>query len=73
MKKKLHEIFDDAKPNELDRFSDELNAPELTDWMLASIKEKVYTKTKIKKEKKNSGVFNLVHIRSYFEGKMAFI
>ena len=53
MKKKLHEIFDDAKPNELDRFSDELNAPELTDWMLASIKEKVYTKTKIKKEKKN--------------------
>lgn len=26
-----------------------------------------------KKKKKNSGVFNLVHIRSYFEGRMAFI
>ena len=38
MKKKLNEIFDEAKPKELDQFSDELNAPELPDEVLASVK-----------------------------------
>ena len=36
MKKKLNEIFDEAKPQEIDQFSDELNAPELPDEVLAS-------------------------------------
>lgn len=49
MKKKLNEIFDEAKPQELDIFSDELNAPKIPDDVLASIKGKVYAKTKLKK------------------------
>ena len=48
MKKKLNEIFDEAKPQEFDQFSDELNAPELPDEVLASVKGKVYAKTKLK-------------------------
>lgn len=54
MKKKLNEIFDEAKPEELDQFSDELKAPELSPEVLASVKGKVYAKTKLKKEKKNN-------------------
>ena len=54
MKKKLNEIFDEAKPQELDQFSDELNAPELSDEGLASVKGKVYAKTKLKKDRKNT-------------------
>ena len=54
MKKKLNEIFDEAKPQEIDQFSDELNAPELPDEVLASVKGKVYAKTKLKKENKTS-------------------
>ena len=58
MKKKLNEIFDEAKPKELDQFSDELNAPELPDEVLASVKVKVYAKTKVKsKRKNNSGIW----------------
>lgn len=55
MKKKLNEIFDGAKPQELDPFSEELNAPELPDEVLASVKGKVYAKTKLKSKKKNNG------------------
>ena len=54
MKKKLNEIFDEAKPQELDQFSDKLMAPELPDEVLASLKGKVYAKTNIKKEKKTN-------------------
>ena len=54
MKKKLNEIFDEAKPQELDQFSDKLMAPELPDEVLASVKGKVYAKTNIKKEKKTN-------------------
>ena len=53
MKKKLNEIFDQAKPQELDQFSNELDAPKLSLQVLASVKDKVYVKTKLKKEKKN--------------------
>ena len=54
MKKKLNEIFDEAKPQELDQFSDELKAPELSPEVLASVKGKVYAKTNLKKEKKTT-------------------
>ena len=54
MKKKLNEIFDEAKPQEFDQFSDELNAPELPDEVLASVKGKVYAKTNLKKEVKTT-------------------
>ena len=54
MKKKLNEIFDEAKPQEFDQFSDELNAPELPNEVLASVKGKVYAKTKLKKDNKPS-------------------
>ena len=54
MKKKLNEIFDEAKPQEFDQFSDELNAPELPDEVLASVKGKVYAKTNLKKEMKTT-------------------
>ena len=54
MKKKLNEIFDEAKPQELDQLSDELNAPELPEEVLASVKGKVYAKTNLKKEMKTT-------------------
>lgn len=54
MKKRMNEIFDEAKPEELDQFSDELNAPKLSDEVLASVKGKVYAKTSLKKEKTNN-------------------
>ena len=54
MKKKLNEIFDEAKPQELDQFSEELNTPELSDEVLAFVKGKVYAKTKLKKDNKPS-------------------
>ena len=54
MKNKLNEIFDEAKPQELDQFSNELTAPALPDEMLASVKGKVFAKTNLKKEKKNT-------------------
>ena len=54
MKKKLNEIFDEAKPQELDQLSDELNAPELPEEVLASVKGKVYAKTNLKKETKTT-------------------
>lgn len=53
MKKKLYEIFDEANPEELDLFSDELNAPQLSDDVLASVKNKVYFRTDLKKGRKN--------------------
>ena len=54
MKKKLNDIFDEAKAEELNQFSDELNAPELPDEVLASVKGKVYAKTNLKKEMKTT-------------------
>ena len=53
MKKNLNNFFDEATPQELDQFSDELNAPKLPDEVLGSIKNKVYVKTNLTKEKKN--------------------
>lgn len=53
MNKKLHEIFDEAKPNELDRFSDELVASDLPPETLSSVKDKVYEKTGLKTSKKS--------------------
>ena len=54
MKNKLNEIFDEAKPQELDQFSNELTAPALPDEVLASVKSKVFAKTNLKKENKNT-------------------
>ena len=54
MKNKLNEIFDEAKPQELDQFSNELTAPALPDEVLASVKGKVFAKTNLKKENKNT-------------------
>lgn len=54
MKKKIYEIFDEIKPEELDQFSDALNAPELPPEVLAAVKDKVYAKTGIRKEKKTA-------------------
>ena len=53
MKKNLNDFFNEATPQELDQFSDELNAPKLPDEVLGSIKNKVYVKTNLTKEKKN--------------------
>ena len=68
MKKKLNEIFDEAKPQELDQFSDELMAPELPDEVLASLKGKVYAKTNIKKDCKNEEItcFNIINSHTFF-------
>ena len=52
MKKKLNKIFDEATPNELDRFSDALGAPEASDEELAAIKSKVYARLETKKKKR---------------------
>lgn len=52
MKKKLLELFDEAKADELDQFSEELSAPALPDEILTAIKEKVYAKTKPKNAKR---------------------
>ena len=38
MKKKLNKIFDEATPNELERFSDALGAPEASGEELANLK-----------------------------------
>lgn len=52
MKKKLKKIFDEATPNELDRFSDALGVAEASDEELAAIKSKVYARLEIKKKKR---------------------
>ena len=52
MKKKLNKIFDEATPNELDRFSDALGAPEASGEELAAIKSKVYAHLETKKKKR---------------------
>ena len=53
MKKKLEKIFDEATPNELDRFSDALGAAEASGEELAAIKSKVYARLEIKKKKRD--------------------
>ena len=52
MKKNLHEIFDEAQPNELDIFDGELNAQDLPPQVLASLKRKAIKKIGLKKEKR---------------------
>jgi len=52
MKKKLQEIFDGIKPNELDQFSDLLSVPKLPSHKLSSVKSKVFAKTDIKYDAK---------------------
>ncbi len=52
MKKNLHEIFDEAQPNELDIFDEELNAQDLPPRVLASLKRKAIKKAGLKKEKR---------------------
>ena len=51
MKKRLDEIFDGIRPEELDQFTDALNAPALSPDSLSAVKDKVYGKigTKTKK------------------------
>lgn len=51
MKKELHELFDEATSEELDLFAEELETTALSEAVLASIKEKVYAKTKPKNAK----------------------
>ena len=45
MKKNLHELFDEATPEELEPFSDTFGAPDLPPETLSSVKAKVYAKT----------------------------
>lgn len=52
MKTNLHELFDGAKPEELEPFSDALDAPDLPPETLSSVKEKVYAKTGLKPGRK---------------------
>lgn len=54
MKKKLNDFFDEAKAEELDLFSDSLNAPELSPEVLASIKNRVYAQTALPQRAKNA-------------------
>ena len=47
MKKKLYEIFDGATPKELDGLYKEIKAEKLESELLASVKKKVYSQTKL--------------------------
>jgi len=51
MKKRLDEIFDRIRPEELDQFADALNTPPLSPDSLAAVKEKVYGKIGTEKKK----------------------
>ena len=53
MKKNLNELFDRATPQEMEQFSDALNAPALSNEALASVKNKVYAKTKLNRERRS--------------------
>ena len=52
MKKTLNHIFDEANANEIDNLVKQNAAPEVSSDTLSSIKDKVYAKTNLKKEKK---------------------
>ena len=50
MKKTLNIIFDEANANEIDNLVKQNAVPEVSADTLSSIKDKVYTKTNLKKE-----------------------
>ena len=52
MKKTLNHIFDEANAGEIDNLVKQNAAPEVSVDTLSSIKEKVYAKTNLKKERK---------------------
>ena len=52
MKKTLNHIFDEANANEIENFVKQNAAPEVSADTLSSIKDKVYAKTNLKKERK---------------------
>ena len=54
MKKTLNNIFDEANANELEKLVSQNAAPEVSADTLSSIKDKVYAKTKLKKDNKPS-------------------
>ena len=67
MKKNLNEMFDGMTPEELDKLSVDLNAEELPDEVMSSIKGKVYDKTNIAKTvkvKKEGGTPRAVWLRA---------
>ena len=53
MKKNLRYIFDNATPDELDIISYKLESEEIEDATLESIKEKVFSKTNLKRSSEN--------------------
>lgn len=54
MKKTLNQIFDEVNANEIDNLVKQNTAPEVSADTLSSIKDKVYAKTNLKKEKKTN-------------------
>ena len=66
MKKKLKDILDNATPAELDAFADDLNANDLPPDVLTSVKNKVYTKTNIKRKPARSVWLRLGTIAACF-------
>ena len=66
MKKNLRELFDKATPAELDAFADDLDASDLPPDVLASVKNKVYAKTNIKRKPARSVWLRLGTIAACF-------
>ena len=66
MKKNLRELFDKATPAELDAFADDLSASDLPPDVLASVKNKVYAKTNIKRKSARSVWLRLGAIAACF-------
>ena len=54
MKKTLNHIFDEANANEIENFVKQNAAPEVSADTLSAIKDKVYAKTNLKKERKTN-------------------
>lgn len=66
MKKKLKDILDNATPEELDAFADDLDSSDLPPDVLASVKNKVYAKTNIKRKSARSVWLRLGAIAACF-------
>ena len=66
MKKNLRELFDKATPAELDAFADDLDSSDLPPDVLASVKNKVYAKTNIKRKPARSVWLRLGAIAACF-------
>ena len=66
MKKNLRELFDKATPAELDASADDLDAIDLPPDVLASVKNKVYAKTNIKRKPARSVWLRLGAIAACF-------